>query len=157
MLYHCCVIPRVILVIHPSIVLSFQIAIFYITSSCYCSITWFISSHHKDYCFSHIWNHHHTSFILHVTNKERKDIWECLLMLYFYAILVGQDSGNRRTELDFPHQGVETDTTHRIPVVPDTNYGPGGNEVLIMNTKNEDRPTSFFAQPGILAGKYCVM
>lgn len=27
------------------------------------------------------------------------------------------------------------------------------NEVLIMDTKNEDRTTSFFAQPGILAGK----
>lgn len=32
------------------------------------------------------------------------------------------------------------------------NTGSEGNEVLIMNTKNEDRPTSFFAQPGILAG-----
>ena len=28
-----------------------------------------------------------------------------------------------------------------------------GNEVLIMNAKNEDRTTSFFSQPGILAGK----
>lgn len=28
-----------------------------------------------------------------------------------------------------------------------------GNEVLIMNTKSEDRTASFFAQPGILAGK----
>lgn len=31
-----------------------------------------------------------------------------------------------------------------------------GNEVLIMNTKSEDRTTSFFAQPGILAGKSSV-
>lgn len=44
--------------------------------------------------------------------------------------------------------------------VPNSEHSPGGhvntgvegNEVLIMNTKNEDRPTSFFAQPGILAG-----
>lgn len=28
-----------------------------------------------------------------------------------------------------------------------------GNEVHIMNAKNEDRTTSFFSQPGILAGK----
>lgn len=51
---------------------------------------------------------------------------------------------------------VETDQTHQVPVVPptDTSFGPSGNEVLIMNTKNEDRPTSFFAQPGILAGKF---
>ena len=49
---------------------------------------------------------------------------------------------------------METDPTHHVPVVPtETNYGPDGNEVLIMNTKNEDRPTSFFAQPGILAGE----
>lgn len=27
-----------------------------------------------------------------------------------------------------------------------------GNEVLIMNAKNDDRTTSFFSQPGILAG-----
>lgn len=27
-----------------------------------------------------------------------------------------------------------------------------GNEVLIMNANDEDRTTSFFAQPGILAG-----
>jgi hypothetical protein len=41
-------------------------------------------------------------------------------------------------------------------VPTETNYGPGGNEVLIMNTKNEDRPTSFFAQPGILAGNFTI-
>ena len=29
-----------------------------------------------------------------------------------------------------------------------------GNDVYIMNTKNEERATSFFAQPGILAGTY---
>lgn len=30
---------------------------------------------------------------------------------------------------------------------------PPGNEVFIMNNRNEDRTYSFFAQPGILAGK----
>lgn len=28
-----------------------------------------------------------------------------------------------------------------------------GNEVFIMNAKNDDRTTSFFSQPGILAGE----
>lgn len=39
---------------------------------------------------------------------------------------------------------------------PDNSYG---NEVSILGQKHDDRPTSFFAQPGILAGKcapcYC--
>lgn len=30
------------------------------------------------------------------------------------------------------------------------------NGVLIMDAKNENRPTSFFAQPGILAGKFSI-
>lgn len=68
--------------------------------------------------------------------------------------LVGGDFTNRRKEIEYPNRGLETDPTHHVPVVPtETNYGPDGNEVLIMNTKNEDRPTSFFAQPGILAGE----
>ena len=33
-----------------------------------------------------------------------------------------------------------------------TQYGAGSG-VLIMNAKNDDRTASFFAQPGILAGK----
>ncbi|CAO1337121.1 unnamed protein product [Diamesa hyperborea] len=51
--------------------------------------------------------------------------------------------------------GIDVNPTQQIP---NTEHSPGnvntgveGNEVLIMNTKNEDRPTSFFAQPGILA------
>lgn len=31
---------------------------------------------------------------------------------------------------------------------------PSGNEVFIMDNRNEDRTASFFAQPGILAGTY---
>lgn len=52
--------------------------------------------------------------------------------------------------------GIDVNPTQQVP---NTEHSPGqvstgveGNEVLIMNTKNEDRPTSFFAQPGILAG-----
>lgn len=36
----------------------------------------------------------------------------------------------------------------------ETNSNPSGNEVFIMDNRNEDRTASFFAQPGILAGKY---
>lgn len=52
---------------------------------------------------------------------------------------------------------VSTTTAPSVEVVPkkEKNYelqerDPG---VSIMNPKPEDRPTSFFAQPGILAGK----
>lgn len=78
--------------------------------------------------------------------------------MLFRSRLVGGDFTSRRKEIEYPNRGLETDPTHHVPVVPtDTNYGPDGNEVLIMNTKNEDRPTSFFAQPGILAGKQSLM
>lgn len=46
--------------------------------------------------------------------------------------------------------------TPRIPPTEgghDSNNPYGGSGVLIMNAKNEDRTASFFAQPGILAGK----
>jgi len=42
-----------------------------------------------------------------------------------------------------------SDLDHSKPTDQQTNGG--GNDVLIMNAKNEDRTTSFFAQPGILA------
>jgi hypothetical protein len=72
--------------------------------------------------------------------------------------LVGGDFTNRRKEIDYPNR-IDSDQNQHVPVVPtDTNYGTdgNGNEVLIMNTKNDERPTSFFAQPGILAGKYLI-
>lgn len=73
------------------------------------------------------------------------------LIIHFQHCLV--DYTSRRKEIDYPNRGAEPDSTNSVPVVPpDTSYGAGGNEVLIMNTKNEDRPASFFAQPGILAG-----
>lgn len=44
-------------------------------------------------------------------------------------------------------------TPHVVPH-PDEDNGDKtlGNDVYIMNTKTEERATSFFAQPGILAG-----
>uniref|UniRef100_U5EN73 Syndecan n=1 Tax=Corethrella appendiculata TaxID=1370023 RepID=U5EN73_9DIPT len=48
-------------------------------------------------------------------------------------------------DVDQTQHGIPTDRSGH-----DTNQF-NNNEVLIMNTKNEDRTTSFFAQPGILA------
>lgn len=54
-------------------------------------------------------------------------------------------------------EGSDPDThTPRIPPTEgghDSNNPYSGSGVLIMNAKNEDRTASFFAQPGILAGK----
>jgi hypothetical protein len=46
------------------------------------------------------------------------------------------------------------DNTVRVVPPPDEENGDKseGNDVYIMNTKTEERATSFFAQPGILAG-----
>lgn len=46
------------------------------------------------------------------------------------------------------------DNTVRVVPPPDEDNGDKteGNDVYIMNTKTEERATSFFAQPGILAG-----
>lgn len=66
---------------------------------------------------------------------------------------------DRRNEIDLPKRNSDLDSTHHVPVgTTDTTSGTdgNGNEVLIMNTKNDERPTSFFAQPGILAGKYFI-
>lgn len=72
----------------------------------------------------------------------------------FDSDLLGGDFTNRRKEIEYPNRGVETDPTHHVTAGPiDPNSGPDGNGVLIMDTKNENRPASFFAQPGILAGK----
>lgn len=61
---------------------------------------------------------------------------------------------NRRKEIEYPNRVIETDTNYHVPVVTtETNYASGEN-VVIMDAKNENRPTSFFAQPGILAGKF---
>lgn len=44
-------------------------------------------------------------------------------------------------------------TRHGLPTEKVSGTGQDNQEVLIMNTKSEDRTASFFAQPGILAGK----
>lgn len=54
----------------------------------------------------------------------------------------GEDGVNRK---DVPKSSNEIDLD------PPTDVVNQNNEVLIMNTKNEDRTASFFAQPGILA------
>lgn len=48
-------------------------------------------------------------------------------------------------------------TRHGLPTEKVTGTGQDNQEVLIMNTKSEDRTASFFAQPGILAGKLVLM
>lgn len=67
--------------------------------------------------------------------------------------LVGNDFTNRQREIEYPTRS-ETDQSHHVPVAPTEtpNSGTGENGVLIME-KDDSRPTSFFAQPGILAGK----
>jgi hypothetical protein len=67
------------------------------------------------------------------------------------------DFNNRGKEIEYPSRGVDSNPTHHVPETTDINYGSKGDndDVLkIMNTKNDERPTSFFAQPGILAGEY---
>jgi hypothetical protein len=60
-----------------------------------------------------------------------------------------------RVEAVPPSTPVEggDNTAHVVPP-PDEDNGDKteGNDVYIMNTKTEERATSFFAQPGILAG-----
>ncbi|CAD7077361.1 unnamed protein product [Hermetia illucens] len=53
---------------------------------------------------------------------------------------------------DVPKSGSEIDLSEGKSRNPSTDQGStNSEEVLIMNTKNEDRTASFFAQPGILA------
>lgn len=67
--------------------------------------------------------------------------------------LVGGDFTNRRKEIDYR----QTEQKINDPIVTtEVNLG-SENGVLIMDAKNENRPTSFFAQPGILAGKLQIM
>lgn len=62
-----------------------------------------------------------------------------------------------RTKEQYPNrendQFENIQPPHHVPFTPtDSVPGSGSDNVLIMNTSNEDRATSFFAQPGILAG-----
>lgn len=59
---------------------------------------------------------------------------------------IGTSSGDKN-EIDVDLEERRSGTN--IDKSPETNK----DTVSIMNAKNEDRTTSFFAQPGILAGK----
>lgn len=73
--------------------------------------------------------------------------------------MVPIDTGKSGGSVTHGHvpDGSDPDTyTPRIPPTEgghDSNNPYSGSGVLIMNAKNEDRTASFFAQPGILAGK----
>lgn len=58
----------------------------------------------------------------------------------------------RKGDFDYTNKGTDFDTspTHNAPDSP-TDTNSGSDNVLIMNASDEDRTTSFFAQPGILA------
>lgn len=62
------------------------------------------------------------------------------------------DNNNKNDQNEINLDLDATNSIDSAPGIENTN----NNEVLIMNTKNEDRPTSFFAQPGILAGLLCL-
>lgn len=71
---------------------------------------------------------------------------------------VGGDFTNRRKNNEFPAGVLDSNPTqtHHVPVeTTDSTYGIDGhgNDVSVMNAKNDERTTSFFAQPGILAGE----
>jgi syndecan 2 len=66
------------------------------------------------------------------------------------------DSGNtvskNKGQDVYGNKDIEhVEPTQVTPVDHQPNLENAGNEVLILNTKGEERPTSFFAQPGILA------
>lgn len=61
----------------------------------------------------------------------------------------GQSPSQEENEID-----LDPDHTRQgLPTEKVSGAGQDNQEVLIMNTKSEDRTASFFAQPGILAGK----
>jgi hypothetical protein len=64
-----------------------------------------------------------------------------------YIHIVGGVDDNKK-DSEYPIRG-ETENTHHVPVNPTETSSDNG--VLIMN--NDERPTNFFAQPGILAGE----
>lgn len=70
-----------------------------------------------------------------------------------FLTIVGGDFTNRRKEIDYPNRRLETEPKTNDPIVTTEIILGSGNGVLIMDAKNENRPASFFAQPGILAGK----
>lgn len=65
-------------------------------------------------------------------------------MIYFFP-----DPRQSVTVESIPTPKIVEDVNRAVDVKP---HNPTDTDVLIMNKENEDRPTSFFAQPGILAG-----
>lgn len=68
--------------------------------------------------------------------------------------IVGGGIDSRPKE-QYPNRGsypFDNGPSHHVPFTPTEAPVGGSDNVLIMNTSNEDRTTSFFAQPGILAG-----
>jgi len=68
-----------------------------------------------------------------------------------HSVTGGTDS---RPKEQFPNRGTDpfdNGPTHHVPVSPTDPSSGNSDNVLIMNTSHEDRTTSFFAQPGILA------
>ena len=87
--------------------------------------------------------------------KSGKIILTNKWLFFIYLLLKGGNkvgkSGQNEIDLDLDA------TNHGVnPSFAAPGENVNSNEVLIMNTKNEDRPTSFFAQPGILAGLYII-
>lgn len=70
------------------------------------------------------------------------------------SYIVGGDFTNRRQEIDYPNRRLDTEQKVNDPIVTTEVSLGSENGVLIMDAKNENRPTSFFAQPGILAGEF---
>lgn len=60
------------------------------------------------------------------------------------------ESSNKDIIINNNNEVVPGEEIGRTNINPPGGANPGPNEVLIMN---EERTTSFFAQPGILAGR----
>jgi hypothetical protein len=80
-------------------------------------------------------------------------ISSCHAIVSTTTTTVGLDKGKN---IENPNKGsdpYDIAPTHHVPPEKPTDNS-GSDNVYIMNTANEDRTTSFFAQPGILAGKH---
>ena len=78
------------------------------------------------------------------------------IKIFIFIVTGGTDS---RPKEQFPNRGsdpFDNGPTHHVPVKPTDPSSGNSDNVLIMNTSNEDRTTSFFAQPGILAGMFFI-
>jgi hypothetical protein len=104
----------------------------------------------QTYCFIHLSSHEfHLACIVVRVRVSRM----FQLTKFFSLNPVGNDFTSRQKEIEIPTRS-DPDQAHNVPVVTTEipRSGSGENGVLIME-KDENRPTSFFAQPGILAGK----